>query len=418
MEQLVERRLAALAQESLGSFRVVVIHGARQVGKSTMASTLASRLGATMVTLDDVAQLEAARLDPAGFLGVLGKPAVVDEFQRAGESLVLAVKAAVDADTRPGRFVLTGSTNFLTVPTISESLAGRVDVVELWPFSQGELHGGVDEFVDRAFEGPPALLAHSGPALTRDEYLERLCVGGYPGVVGMTARMSRRWFESYVDTVLAREVAVADDIRRLDVMAALLRYAAATTSSELVVTTAAERLGAHRDTVAAHLAWLETVFLVHRVPAWGRNLTAKVVKRPRLHVTDTGLAANLMGRQPAMLRSPTEPATGPLVETFVVNELAKQVTWSDVSARLYHFRDRDGVEVDAVLESADGRVVCVEVKSATTPRSDDVAGMSRLRDALDRSGGTFVAGIVLHTGTARVPFGDRLLALPIADVWT
>jgi predicted AAA+ superfamily ATPase len=213
-------------------------------------------------------------------------------------------------------------------------------------------------------------------------------------------------------------VAVADDIRRLDVMAGLMRYVAATTSAELVVTTAAERLGAHRDTVTAHLALLETVFLVHRVPGWGRNLTAKVVKRPRLHVSDTGLAAALMGRQPVMLRSPTEPATGPLVESFVVNELAKQATWSDVSARLHHFRDRDGAEVDAVLESADGRVVAVEIMASTTPRADDVAGMSRMRDAVDRAGGTFVAGVVLHTGRARVPFGDRLVALPIADLWT
>jgi predicted AAA+ superfamily ATPase len=254
--------------------------------------------------------------------------------------------------------------------------------------------------------------------LERDEYLERLCVGGYPGATMRTARMRRRWFENYVDTVLAREVAVADDIRRLDVMAGLLRYIAATTSSELVVTTAAQRLGAHRDTVAAHLAWLETVFLVHRVPAWGRNITAKVVKRPRLHVSDTGLVAALMGRQPAMLRSPTEPATGPLVESFVVNELAKQVTWAEDSVRLYHFRDRDGTEVDAILESADGRVVAVEIKASTTPRGEDVIGMSRVRDAVDRAGGTFIAGAVLHTGTARVPFGDRLLALPIADLWT
>lgn len=418
MDRLIERRIAKLAEESVGAFRVVVIHGARQVGKSTMASELAARLGATMVTLDDVAQLEAARLDPAGYLAALGKPAVVDEFQRAGESFVLAVKAAVDTDTRPGRFVLTGSTNFLTVPTISESLAGRVDVIELWPFSQGELHGRVDGFIDRAFLGPASLLDHGGPALDRDEYLERLCVGGYPGATTLSGRMRGRWFENYVETVLAREVAVADDIRRLDVMAGLMRYAAATTSAELVVTTAAERLGAHRATVTAHLAWLETVFLVHRVPAWGRNLTSKVVKRPRLHVSDTGLAAALMGRQPGMLRSPTEPATGPLVESFVVNELAKQATWSDVSARLYHFRDRDGAEVDAVLESADGRVVAVEIKASTTPRADDVTGMSRMRDAVDRAGGTFVAGVVLHTGRARVPFGDRLLALPIADLWT
>ncbi|MGQ0843305.1 MAG: ATP-binding protein [Sporichthyaceae bacterium] len=418
MERLVERRVTPLVEESLRYFRVVVLHGARQVGKSTLALELARGLGARVVSMDAAPQLAAASADPPGFLEVMGTPAVIDEIQRVGQPLVLAVKAAVDADTRPGRYVLTGSTNFLTVPTISESLAGRVDLVALWPFSQGELHGGSDGFVDRAFEGPAQLLGHDGPVLDRQEYLERVCAGGYPDAARLPERPRIRWFEQYVATVTAREVAVADDIRRLDSLVGLLRYAAATTSGELVVATTAQRLGIHRETVASYLAWLETVFLVHRVPAWGRNLTAKVIKRPRLHVADTGLAAALMGRQPAMLRNPTEPATGPLVETFVVNELAKQLTWSQVSARLNHFRDRDGVEVDAILESTDGRVVGIEVKASTTPRSEDFAGLAKVRDALDRSGGNFLAGVVLHTGDARLPFGDRLVALPIADLWT
>ncbi|MGQ0623887.1 MAG: ATP-binding protein [Sporichthyaceae bacterium] len=418
MEHLLERRLAALAEESLGVFRVVVVHGARQVGKSTLAAQLAAGCGATVVSLDDVAQLDVAKADPAGFLEALGTPLVIDEIQRAGEPLVLAIKAAVDTDTRPGRYILTGSTNFLTVPTISESLAGRVDLLALWPFSQGELHGGTDSFVDRAFNGTGALLDHRGEVIARLDYLERVCAGGYPDATALSERMRRRWFEQYVSTVLAREVAVADDIRKLDALAGLLRYAAATTSAELVVASAAERLGVHRETIAAYLAWLETVFLVHRVPAWGRNLTAKVVKRPRLHVSDTGLAAALMGRQAEMLRNPTEPATGPLVESFVVNELAKQVTWAASTARLYHFRDRGGAEVDAILESADGRVVGVEIKASTTPRSADFASLALVRDALDRVGGTFLAGIVLHTGSARLPFGDRLVALPLAEVWT
>lgn len=418
MSVLVDRRAAAVAEESLGAFRVLVVHGARQVGKSTLAAQLARALGADVVSMDDVDQLAAATADPPGYLQVLGTPVVIDEIQRLGQPLVLAVKSAVDIDTRPGRYILTGSTNFLTVPTISESLAGRVDLLTLWPFSQGELHDGADGFVDRAFAGPAALLGHAGPVPSRDDYLERVCAGGYPDAVKLTDRMRRRWFEQYVATVLAREVALADDIRKLDALAGLLRYVAANTSAELVISTAAQRLGVTRETTVSYLAWLETVFLVHRVPAWGRNLTAKVVKRPRVHVTDTGLAAALMGRQVEMLRRPTEPATGPLVESFVVSELAKQLTWAQVAARLHHYRDRDGIEVDAILESPDGRVVGVEVKSSITPRSEDFRSLIRVRDALDRAGGQFVAGVVLHTGTARLPFGDRLVALPMADLWT
>lgn len=160
------------------------------------------------------------------------------------------------------------------------------------------------------------------------------------------------------------------------------------------------------------------MFLVHRVPAWSRSLTAKVVKRPKLYLTDTGVAANLLGKQTAALRRPTDPAAGPLFETFVVNELAKQLTWSETSARLSHFRDRDGMEVDIILEAADGRVLAVEVKATSTARPEDFRGLASVRDHLDRAGGEFVAGVVLHTGTRRLPFGDRLAALPAADVWS
>jgi predicted AAA+ superfamily ATPase len=292
---------------------------------------------------------------------------------------VLAVKAAVDRDRRRGQFILTGSTNFLTVPTISESLAGRADFVTLWPLSQGELHGGTDGFVDRAFAGPEALLAHRGAAIGRDEYLERLCLGGMPDLLTITERGRRRWFQNYVATVLSREVETAGDIRRSDAMSAMVRYFAATTASELVLSTAAERLGIARATTAEYLPWLQTVFLIHQLPAWSRNLTAKVVKRPKIHMVDTGVAANLLGRRPEALRHPTEPATGPLFETFVVNEIAKQLTWCDTFARLFHFRDRDGTEVDAVAEADDGRVVAVDSASGGLPRVEQTAGRGRSR---------------------------------------
>lgn len=414
----IPRRAADIAVASLADFRVLVLHGARQVGKSTLALQLAERVGGTVATLDDEAQRRAAEGDPASFLRAMGRPLVIDEIQRVGEPLVLAVKADVDLDQRRGQFILTGSTNFLTVPTISESLAGRADFVTLWPFSQGELHGGTDGFVDRAYGGTEALLAHRGGTIERDEYLERLCIGGYPGLLTISARGRRRWFERYITTVLAREVEVADDIRKADALAGMVRYFAACTAQELVLTSAAQRLGIARATAAGYLPWLETVFLVHHLPAWSRNLTSKVVKRPKIHMVDTGVAASLMGRQPAALRQPTEPSTGPLFETFIVNELAKQLTWCGTYARLFHFRDRDGVEVDAVLESDDGRVVAVEMKATSTPRPEDFRSLDKLRDLMDRAGDNFVAGIVLHTGTGRLPFGDRLVALPAADVWT
>ncbi|MGQ0846826.1 MAG: ATP-binding protein [Sporichthyaceae bacterium] len=417
-EGLVARRAAAVAAEALGDSRVLVLHGARQVGKTTLARELGASIGAGYVSMDSADDRAFAAQDARSFLEALGRPLIVDEVQRVGEELVLAVKVVVDGDNSPGQYVLTGSTNFLTVPTISESLAGRVDIVTLWPFSQGELSGGSDGFVDRAFAAEANLTAHRGACPSRAEYFEALVVGGYPAVQRLSARARGRWFENYVDTVLRREIVVAGDIRRFDALEGLVRYVAASTGQELVVATAAERLQSDRATVEHYLPWLETIFLVHRVPAFGRNLTARVVKRPKVYIADSGLAASLLGKDANALLRSTDPVAGALFETFVVGELRKQLSWSQTRARMYHFRDRSGAEVDVVLEAVDGRVVAVEIKATSTPRPEDFRWLQFLRDKIDAAGGEFVLGAVLHTGDRRLPFGDRLVALPTADVWT
>ncbi|MGQ0626077.1 MAG: ATP-binding protein [Sporichthyaceae bacterium] len=417
-EAWIARRVAAVAAQALADSRVLVLHGARQVGKTTLARELGALIGARYVSMDSADDRTFAAQDARSILDALGRPLVVDEVQRVGQELVLAVKVVVDGDNSPGQFVLTGSTNFLTVPTISESLAGRVDIVTLWPFSQGELSGGSDGFVDRAFTPGQELAAHQGHCPGRAEYFEALVVGGYPAVQRLGARGRGRWFDNYVDTVLKHEIVVAGDIRRFDALEGLVRYVAASTGQELVVARAADRLHSDRATVEHYLRWLETIFLVHRVPAFGRNLTARVVKRPKVYLADSGLAANLLGKDANALVRSTDPATGALFETFMVGELRKQLSWSQTSARMYHFRDRSGAEVDVVLESSDGRVVAVEIKSTSTPRPEDFRWLQLLRDKIDAAGGEFVVGAVLHTGERRLPFGDRLVALPAADVWT
>lgn len=415
--RLIERRALSIARESLGAFRVLVIHGARQVGKTTSALALGAEYGAEFVTLDDGDERQAANDDPRGFLAVRRRPLIIDEIQRVGEPLVLAVKVIVDRDNAPGQFVLTGSTNFLTVPTISESLAGRVDIVTLWPLSQGELTGGADDFVDRAFSAPADLVFRREPVPDRDTYFRALCAGGFPSVQELGGRTRRRWFTRYVQTVVQREIEAIGDVRRAGALTAMLRFFAATTGQEFVMTTTADRLEIDRSTVATYEPWLETVFLVHRVPPWSRNLTAKVVRRPKIYLSDSGLAASLLGKDPNALRRPTDPASGPLFESFVVGELARQLTWCEESVEMFHFRDRGGAEVDVVLEAADGRVVAIEIKSSSTPRSEDFRWLANMRDRLDRAGGEFLAGVVLHTGVRRLSFGDRLIALPAADVW-
>ena len=415
---IIKRRLEEVVRESLDTFRVVVLHGARQSGKTTLVRAVAETLGGEYVTLDVARERLAAAADPETFLDQLRSPAVIDEIQRVGEPLVLAVKVLVDDDPRPGRVLLTGSTNFLSVPTISETLAGRIDLVTLWPFAQSEINGTAGDFVDRLFDEPERLTRSRTQTPSRDDYLALVCRGGFPEVGRIDPKARRRWFTRYVQTVIEREIKVAADLRRGDLLGRMVRLLAARTAQEHVASHVAESLGTDRATAETYRAWLQTVFLVHLVPAWSRNLASKVVHRPKLHMVDTGLAAALLGKDVAALRRPTDPMAGPLLETFVVGEIEKQIGWGDLPATIHHYRETGGIEVDIVIEAPDGRVCAIEVKTTVAPRPSDATGLAALRDRVDRVGSDFVQGVVLHTGTRRFTMGDRIVALPIADIWS
>jgi predicted AAA+ superfamily ATPase len=287
-QPLVPRQVQHLVLESLGAFRCVVLHGTRQAGKTTLAKLIAELVGASYRTMDNEDERAAAAADPDGYVAAVGTPLVIDEVQRVGEPLVLAVKAAVDVDRRPGQFLLTGSSNFLTVPTISETLAGRVDIIELWPLAQRELATRSGSFVDSLFDGHvEGLVAATETPADRAEYFETICQAGFPEVQAMTGRSRRRWFASYLETVLDREVATAADIRHREALEAMMRLLAGTTAQELAMTNLARRLGVGRDLAERYEPWLERVFLVDRVPGWGRGLTSKLVRRPKIYAVDT-----------------------------------------------------------------------------------------------------------------------------------
>ena len=415
---MIPRRSLKSTVDSHSAFRAVVLQGARQVGKSTLAGLLANQLSAPLVTLDREDDLSAALDDPSLFLDTLGTPAVIDEIQRGGDRLILAIKQRLDQSRSPGQYIITGSTNFLTSPNLTESLAGRIDLITLWPLSMGERHDGPDDLIDRAFRDPSGLIQHRGATPGRGEYLEFVCQGGYPEIQIFDRSIRRRWFERYLETVLRREVETATDLRRFDALLAMARLLLATSGSELILSRLAERVGIDRSTAQVYEPWIETTFLVHRVPAWSRNVTTKIVHRPKLYTCDTGLGAAIIGKTPTALARLNDSSVGPLIESFVIAELAKQLTWSETSARLHHFRDRDGLEIDAIIESADGHVIAVEVKAVTVARPADTKSMAVLRRRLDEVGTDFVVGIVFHTGDRRIQLGDRLIALPIADLWT
>ncbi len=399
-------------RETVAARRVTVVTGPRQAGKTTL---VVSQLGpGTLRNLDDDGTLDAALADPVGFVALGARPIVIDEIQRGGEPLVRAIKAAVDRDPSPGHFVLTGSSNFLTVPTISESLAGRAGFVEVWPFTQGELQGRRDRFIDAVFASPAPLLSYQPSRADRRDTYERLCAGGYPEVHQLSARQRQGWFRDYIQTTIQRDVVEISGIRKATEMGQLLRLFAARTAHELVMQNLIDDAPLERQAVYDYRAWLETIHLVAAVPAWSRNLTRRVKHRPKVFVTDPGLAAWLLGKTPIALESPTDPTTGQLVETFVYTELRRQVTWADSEINIFHWRTRAGAEVDFVLEASDGRVVGIEVKAAQTPKREWFRWLTQMRDAL---GEQFVAGVALYGGDQVLPFGDRLHAVPISALW-
>lgn len=401
--------LAGPLDEALADTPVVVVAGPRQAGKSTLAAHVVAERAGTWLNLDDAATLDAARTDPIGFVsgrtGLVG----IDEAQRVPE-LLLAIKAEVDRERRAGRFLLTGSTRLLGAPKLADSLAGRMESLTLWPFTQAEIADGAGspELIDRAFNGD---LAGLRPVpVSRGEVLDRAGAGGFLPALERAGRRRLAWYDSYVAGVIDREVRAVTDVTYLRELPRLLRLTAARTSGELNIADLARDLGLSRPTTDSYLAHLEAVFLIQTIPAWSTNLTTRVVRRPKIVVTDTGLAARLLGGR---LHAIPELA-GRLIETLVSGELRAQSEWSQTRPGLFHFRNRDGVEVDLVLESGDGRVVGVEVKAGATVRAEDLRGLRLLEQRL---GADFAAGIVLCTATEPRHLGGRLWTLPLSALW-
>ena len=398
---------------ALADTRVVVINGARQTGKSTLARLVMSEYpGSELRYLDEAALRDAAWADPGLFVrhdGLL----VIDEVQRVPD-LFLAIKHEVDIDPRPGRFLLTGSARLVGLRDIPDLLPGRSETIELSPLSQGEIDQDPDGFIDAVFaRGAQTRVPRSG--LRREDYLERALRGGYPEAVRRTDPGRRgRFFESYISDVINRDVRQLTDIERAGDMRRLVNLIAASTSTLANPSSMASRLQVPATTVRRYLDLLDLVFITRRVPAWSSNLATRAVATPKLVLNDSGLAAHLTGMTMKRARHPIAPV-GPLLETFVLGELSRQLTFASQQVRLYHYRDRDQYEVDAVLESASGEIVACEVKAAETVRSEDFRGIERLARQL---GDRLIAGIVLYAGQTPLPFGDRFRAWPISTLWT
>jgi predicted AAA+ superfamily ATPase len=408
--RLLPRHATAAVAAALQDTRVVLVNGARQSGKSTLVRLISGTTGATYRTLDQPVALRAALEDPEGFVAVDG-PMVIDEVQRAPE-LLLAIKADVDARPVPGRFLMTGSARVLSLRSLPDALPGRMETIELWPLSQGEIDGSPDGFIDAMFSAGSEFTHRS--STTRADYAERIVRGGFPEAVARSdQRRRRRFLDAYVRDLVAREVTELSEIERLAEMRTLIRLLAARSGQLLVSSALASAANLPNRTAARYLELLEQVFLIKRIPAWSRNLSTRVTGTSKVAMVDSGIAATLLGFDAQRLLEPGAPLR-PVLEGFVLMELARQLTWSEQEADLFHYRTRDQVEVDVVLENRRGQVIAVEVKAASTVRAEDFRGLRHLANRLGRD---FLVGAVLYTGTETLPFGPQLRAIPLSAVW-
>lgn len=397
---------------ALADTRVVLLNGARQTGKSTLAQEVAAERKGTYLTLDDPMVAGLARSDPSALVAAGGDFTVIDEVQHAPE-LFKAIKRAVDQDGRPGRFLLTGSANVFLLPRLSESLAGRMEILPLFPLSQGELVDQDNNLVDALFnEGTWRIGAF---ALDREDVCARLIAGGFPEAVQRDPGDRRKaWFRSYLASLLQRDVRDLAHIEGLTDLPRLLGLLAARSSALMNMSEVSRTAGIAHSTLRRYLALLEATFVLQPLPAWSTNLGKLCVKSPKIHLLDSGLAADLRGETDAtsLARS---PSLGPLLETFVVQELRKQLGWSHHAAVPYHFRTAAGREVDLVLEGPGQRIAGVEVKASTTVGPGDFGGLRTLEEM---AGKKFAKGVVLYLGNQRLPFGEKLWAFPISALWS
>jgi len=404
-------RLAApRLREALADSPVVLIHGPRQCGKTTLARTVCDPLGYTYVSFDDDTALNAATADPAGFIADLPGKTVLDEIQRV-PSLLTAIKSTVDRNRSPGRFVLTGSTNILLLPTLSDSLAGRMEILRLHPLAQVELERRTPKFLHRLF-GDGFQVRRS--ARLGRELAERVAAGGYPAALARTGTARRaRWYRDYVQAIVERDVRDLARVQGLDLLPRLMELAAGQTARLINVSELSAPFQVSRPTIRDYITLLARVFLLEELPPWHRNRLSRLVKTPKLHIGDTGLATALLGVDAADLWS-DKTLLGQLLETFVLQELRRMSAAHDTSLTFHHFRDKDGAEVDIVLERGPRAIAGVEVKASATVTDADFRGLRKVQQAAGRA---FRHGVVLYDGETSASFGDGMYAMPVRSLW-
>jgi uncharacterized protein len=408
---MYRRNITQKLHKALADTRVVLINGARQVGKSTLAQQVAEQRGGQYLTLDDPVVEELARTDPAALISGATSFTVIDEVQSA-PGLFPALKREVDRHPAPGRFLLTGSANVFMLPTMADSLAGRMEVLTLDPLSQAEIAGSPHNFVDALF-GTGPWLRRAVPT-DRADVVRRLVASGFPEALSRSEPERRyAWLRAYLASLLQRDVRDYANIEGLHDMPRLLSLLAARTGSLLNMAEVSRATSIAHSTLRRYLALLEALFIVQPLPAWSANLGKRLVKAPKLHLIDAGLAAHLQGHsEPAALT--LSPQLGPLLENFAVQEIRRHMSWAETAATAWHFRTTAGKEVDLVLEAPGASIVGIEIKASASVTQSDFNGLRELASA---AGKRFKNGIVLYSGEQLMPFEENLWAVPLGVLW-
>ena len=396
-------------EEALEDTHVVLISGPRQSGKTTLSQDVAG-IGMEYFTLDDPTTLDAAQADPVGLLRDVDR-AVIDEVQRAPD-LLLAIKKAVDEDKRPGRFLLAGSANLMKIPKASDSLAGRMETVLLLPLAQSEIYGQRSNFVDNLLTGKKPTV---GKTILGDNLVDVVFRGGYPEALSRNSWSRRQnWYRNYINAIVQRDIKDIAQIEQLGAMPGLLRMVAEHSGQLVNYTSIGSAVGLNHVTTRKYLRVFESLFLVEMVQPWFTNRIKRLTKSPKLHFLDAGLLAAMRNLSPDNIRR-DRTIFGALLETLVYSEMRKIIGWSDPKPSVYHFRDREGDEVDIILEAPAGLVSGVEVKASASVSNDDFIGLRKISEAVpDR----FTQGVVLYDGDQVVPFGNKLFAAPISSLWS
>ena len=403
-QRFVERRV----EEALSDTPVVLIVGPRRAGKTTLVRQMDEK-ARSYITLDDQTVLAAAQSDPTGFIRGLDH-AVIDEIQRAPD-LLLAIKKTVDEDYRPGRFLLTGSANVLTLPRVADSLAGRMETIRMLPLARAEVEGATSTFLNRLFEGK---LQGDRAAIVGDGLVRLVLLGGFPEAIARESERRRQdWVRAYLTSVLTRDLRDIADVEKLTDLPKFVRLLAEHSGQLVNYSQFGSSINVSYKTAQRYVGLLEQIFLIATLQPWYTNALKRLAKTPKLHFLDSGVLAAARGLTFDRVKG-DRGTFGALLESFVFSEILKLMSGSDLRLAPYHFRDQEMREVDVVLERDDGMIVGIEVKASATVRASDFAGLKTLADAC---GEKFAFGIVLYDGTDVVPFGDRIAAVPLSCLW-